>query len=356
VGLLAAHLTPENHRELLDIARHKSKRQVEELVARLLPQPPVSSSVRKLPTASHIPASPMAQPDAAASPQPTGDGQGVASVDLLTGASALPRPRPAVVTPLAPERYKEQFTANAETDEKLRLAQALLRHQIPDGDPAKIIDRALTVLLRDLAKTKLAATDHPRKRGEATRGSRYIPAEVKRAVWGRDGAQCAFVSSDGRRCTERGFLEFHHVTPYAAGGEPTAENIQLRCRPHNGYEAELAFGLRHRLIVREARASYMQPPRKLRPPSRLAIRRQLGPDRVRSRPQLGPQVERYLGVPRYSGEKLSASTSTRCFARRPVPWAICWRQETPIATISVSVEARRTAGNSLRSAIASEMS
>src|ERR671919_86478 len=40
VTLLAAHLTPENHRELLDQARHKSRREVEALVARLLPQPP----------------------------------------------------------------------------------------------------------------------------------------------------------------------------------------------------------------------------------------------------------------------------------------------------------------------------
>src|SRR3990172_10441795 len=52
VGLLAAHLTHENHREVLDGARHKSKRQVEELVARLRPQPPVPSSVRKLPAVS----------------------------------------------------------------------------------------------------------------------------------------------------------------------------------------------------------------------------------------------------------------------------------------------------------------
>src|SRR5512145_369793 len=50
VGLLAAHLTPENHREVLEEARHKSKREVEELVARLRPQPPVLPTVRKLPT------------------------------------------------------------------------------------------------------------------------------------------------------------------------------------------------------------------------------------------------------------------------------------------------------------------
>jgi hypothetical protein len=56
VGLLASQLTAENHGELLDMARHKSKRQVEELLARLRPQPPVSASVRRLPTARLTPA------------------------------------------------------------------------------------------------------------------------------------------------------------------------------------------------------------------------------------------------------------------------------------------------------------
>jgi hypothetical protein len=36
--------------------------------------------------------------------------------------------------------------------------------------------------------------------------------------------------------------EFHHVAPYATGGAATADNIQLRCRAHNQYEARLFFG------------------------------------------------------------------------------------------------------------------
>jgi hypothetical protein len=52
VGLLAPHLTPENHRDVLAAARHKSKREVEHLVARLAPRPAVPASVRKLPDAT----------------------------------------------------------------------------------------------------------------------------------------------------------------------------------------------------------------------------------------------------------------------------------------------------------------
>ena len=32
------------------------------------------------------------------------------------------------------------------------------------------------------------------------------------------------------------------IVPYVAGGEATVANIQLRCRPHNGYEADVFFG------------------------------------------------------------------------------------------------------------------
>ena len=38
----------------------------------------------------------------------------------------------------------------------------LLRHSIPNGDPAAIFDRALSLLLADLERAKLAATARPR--------------------------------------------------------------------------------------------------------------------------------------------------------------------------------------------------
>jgi hypothetical protein len=50
VRLLSPHLTQANHRDVLGEASHKSKRDVEELVARLRPQPDAVSSVRQLPT------------------------------------------------------------------------------------------------------------------------------------------------------------------------------------------------------------------------------------------------------------------------------------------------------------------
>jgi len=36
------------------------------------------------------------------------------------------------------------------------------------------------------------------------------------------------------RCSETAFLEFHHLRPVARGGRSTVENLELRCRAHNG--------------------------------------------------------------------------------------------------------------------------
>ena len=149
------------------------------------------------------------------------------------------------MTPLAPDRYKVQITIGGETLEKLRRAKDLLRHAIPSGDEAAILDRALTALLAAIAQRKFAATETPHASAGTAAGSRHIPAEVRRAVWRRDLGRCAFVGTRGRRCAERGFLEFHHVRPYAAGGEATVKNIQLRCRSHNSLEARAYFGSAH---------------------------------------------------------------------------------------------------------------
>jgi hypothetical protein len=55
-----------------------------------------------------------------------------------------------------------QFTIGEQTHEKLRRLQALLRREIPDGDPGAIFDRAITLLLEKVEKRKLGAAARPR--------------------------------------------------------------------------------------------------------------------------------------------------------------------------------------------------
>jgi hypothetical protein len=163
--------------------------------------------------------------------------------------------RPAVIKPLAPERYEVQFTVSGETYEKLRRVQDLMRHVIPNGDLSAIFERALMLLLADLSKSKCGAAEHPQPgRGTYSR-SRHISAVIKREVWMCDGGRCAFRGEE-RRCAETGFLEFHHVVPYADGGKTSVANIQLRCRSHNHHEAELWSGGLRAPQVRETRAEF----------------------------------------------------------------------------------------------------
>src|SRR5206468_1331840 len=78
VKLLASHLTPANHRDVLESARGKRKPEVEEIVARLSPRPDVPPSVRRLPaprsrsttTPPPVVTSILATPDALSIPTP----------------------------------------------------------------------------------------------------------------------------------------------------------------------------------------------------------------------------------------------------------------------------------------------
>jgi hypothetical protein len=172
-------------------------------------------------------------------------------VERQPSAPAAP-PRPAEIRPLSPTRYSLRVTLSADAHANLRRAQDLLRHAVPGGDPSVVVERALALLVEHLDRTKFAARIRqggpaPSKsrvdakhEGGAQR-SRHIPASVRRAVWARDGGQCAFVGT-GNRCAARGFLEFHHRVPFAEGGESTAENIELRCKAHNLHEARRWFG------------------------------------------------------------------------------------------------------------------
>jgi len=231
VRLLAPHLTPANHGEVLASARHRSKQGILELIASLNPRPAAATIIRRVgPQASSGNSTPAAATSAASAASDEVD------------APPAPKCRAAIVTPLAPEHYKLQVTLRRETHEKLRHAQALARHALPDGDVGSILDRALTLLIDHLERRRFARAASPRpSAADSTASGRYIPASVRRVVWQRDKGRCAFEGRAGR-CHETAFLEFHHVEPYAAGGAATADNIQLRCRAHNQYEASLVFG------------------------------------------------------------------------------------------------------------------
>jgi hypothetical protein len=87
-----------------------------------------------------------------------------------------------------------------------------------------------------------AAEKEPIAPGRFQVNSRHMPHAVKRQVWERDQRRCAFMSHRGRRCSERQWLEFHHLHAYALGGPATGDNIALFCRAHNAHEGVRVFG------------------------------------------------------------------------------------------------------------------
>jgi hypothetical protein len=269
IAKLAPHLTLENREAVLRRAVHRSKLQVEELVAELIPRPDVPPVVRRLPvrvgtTRPSPPPSVAAAPvDTPAAPGPD-LGQQVApelGPDRAEGRGEDGPPNPPAtparwpvnspahrpsLEPLAPARYRVQFTASAELREKLVRLQDLMRATVPDGDLGRIIGEAVAEKLERLEAKRFARTSAPRKSladADTTPSSRHVPAPVRRAVHQRDGGRCTYRDAKGRRCTARDRLEFHHHrTSYGRGGDHSVENVRLMCRTHNQALAEQEYG------------------------------------------------------------------------------------------------------------------
>jgi hypothetical protein len=250
--LLASHLTTDNQREVLAAAASKSKRQIEELVARLSPKPPVPTVVRRLPDRPNSPPqSPMLSfgtqmPEAPPESSPA----------LAFAPPPAPRDkRRAVIAPLAPETYKFQFTASRACHDKFRQAQDLLRHRVPDGDVATIFEKALDLLIDRVKKERFATGRKARKAPNQVTDescSRHIPDAIKREVFERDDGRCTFVDEQGRRCAETGALEFDHRDGFARTRLHRADRIRLLCGAHNQYAAEQMYG---RAFMERARSS-----------------------------------------------------------------------------------------------------
>lgn len=58
---------------------------------------------------------------------------------------------------------------------------------------------------------------------------RYIPTNLRRAVFDRDNGQC-------RRCGSRYYLDLDHIIPLSKGGATSYDNLQVLCRSCNGHK------------------------------------------------------------------------------------------------------------------------
>jgi len=261
VVTLVPKLTRENAAELLAAAAHKTRAEVELLLAERFPRPDAPTSLRAVPdprtesTGVVVPPeAPVENPSGPApsrapagllvpgAPEESAHSPAPGRVDPAQGAALeaphAPRPR---VAPLSPGRYELRVALDQEAHDLLRQLQALLAHSVPSGDIPELLKRALKLAVRDAERRKFASTSHVGAK-RRSKNPRHIPADVRRAVHERDKSQCTFVSTAGKRCTETRLLEYDHAHPAARGGRATVANLRLRCRAHNQYEAARTYG------------------------------------------------------------------------------------------------------------------
>ena len=224
--------TRENVSELLEAAKHKSKREIEKLLADRKPRPDAPDRLQRVP----MPLSGAASepvPDPGAVQDPAGQ--------RSAPPAAVPATRPP--EPLGQGRFKVQFMLCEEGEVTLREVRALLRHQIPNGDLGQIFERALKLLYTQARKQRFAHTDKPRTPREPKgKPSRHLPAEIRRVVEKRDQGCCTYISKGGRRCKARDFLQFHHLDNWARSKRHSVDRIVLRCWGHNQHAARQDFG------------------------------------------------------------------------------------------------------------------
>jgi hypothetical protein len=305
-ALLKAHLSASNMDELTELVCGASVQRARELLAARFPRPDVPATIRKLPTpivpqfevpGASLPG--MMEPTAPAKPSARvangtltpASGAKRASEELRHGLADREPPAsvvPGAVTqaappdmpscaasrasathralvPLAQGRYKVQFTADAELKHKLELARDLMRHALPGGDLAAIVDRALDLLVERLMRRRFGARGKrspkpPPCKAEPRETAMPPPADAppaavdpspditratRRVVLERDGLRCSFRSDAGVQCNARAWLEHDHIQPRARGGEGDATNIRILCRAHNRFAAELTYGRAH---------------------------------------------------------------------------------------------------------------
>jgi hypothetical protein len=205
----------------------KSKKEVEVLVAKTAPRAKPREVIK-----------PLVLNGAGPNPEPVQKdplGKEAAPTDVPSSQS-LPLPAASPEKP-AEERYALKFSLPKEVYQKFEKVRAALSNALgKDLSLEAVFTKLIDTQLKERREKPKALPSRPPS------GSRYIPSQVKREVFKRDGGRCSYVSKDGVRCGERHYLQFDHVTPYALGGKSEAENLRLVCQAHNGLLAREVYG------------------------------------------------------------------------------------------------------------------
>ena len=237
VLILGPWLESGTNDDLIAAAVGRSREDIEWLIANRFPQPEMLALEVDAGAATTSGASLQASLEGAPGP---------ACPSTASESSNSPVPLPvaaATVKPLSADHVALTVTMTRATREKIRRAQELLGHTVAPEAIADVLDKALDQLIVALEKRKHGLHRKPRGvRAKVSHRARHIPADVRAAVYKRDGGVCTFESDNGQRCGSRHALQYDHVVAVADGGASTIENLRLLCPAHNQLEAERRFG------------------------------------------------------------------------------------------------------------------
>jgi hypothetical protein len=305
VCMLAGILSDDNKEEVLKDARCKSKRQMEEIVARYKSGKDFNDRVRTI--FVKTPLEEVADTIAAhANDSGNKDRNHIRSnpddskhQNWVKSTTAGGGEKPAVIPKLGPgtsgntitqktvlkKKYKLEFAVEPECMKKLEETKAILSKKYPKGVPlGKLLEEALDAYLdknsserkkkrreerrmkqeennkeessqkKKSQKAKNTSTnkikfERSRNRGptnceneEYNNINRHIPKAVQDKVFARDKGRCTYTSPEGVRCNSTWDLEIDHIIPFAQGGDHSMDNLRLLCRAHNQHEAERVYG------------------------------------------------------------------------------------------------------------------
>lgn len=139
------------------------------------------------------------------------------------------------IKPVAKDTSELRISVDKETEENLKALQDILSQKLSRAasltETMAWMSRVCREKFDPIEKAKRAISS--RKQNEPKPGRRPIPQDVKHEVVTRDKNQCTYVSREGRRCSQKRWLHFHHEKEVRMGGLNTASNLKLLCSTHH---------------------------------------------------------------------------------------------------------------------------
>ena len=224
LAVIAAKITPANRDLLLDGMKGKSKREVQMFASRVTADGHLIDQEELMDLRVTMTKAQMEQIDRAR--------------EVLAAAGKVPSLAQIISKAIEDLLAKRDPLKKAARSAARKAAAASAPAHGPGPSPAAANDTAREATNLTPPELVDAAPAH----GREIPARRFIPADIRHHIWLRDGGQCTHRFEDGSRCPEKMMLEVDHKTMFCRGGEASIVNLELKCRVHNHYLAEVALG------------------------------------------------------------------------------------------------------------------